>query len=277
MQIRSIIYPTDFSGCALNALEYAVNIAKLYQAELVIAHSEPEPVLGGITEGERKKEHRQEIAVANVQLEEMKNNILSRHPMLTVKTILLQGENVDPVINVVEKNHADLVVMGTLGAGGLSQLLIGSYAAKLMSKVTCPVLIVPSKASYKGFSKIIYASSLMNSDIGVVKELTDLAKLYQAEVSILNIREDDQMAEDELFSFEKETRENTGYPKLDFIFFKGSNINKHIQDYSERNKADLIVMTVKKKTFLDKLFNSSHTEKMAYHTHVPLLVFHEKH
>lgn len=272
MQIRTIIYPTDFSACAVNALDYAVNLAKLMEAKLILAHSEPE-LVSEISEKNAPMSFKQKDRKAS--LEEMREVIHRQSPMLKVETALLQGEHVYPVIDLVDKAKADLIVMGTLGAGGLSQLMIGSYSAKVIEKANCPVLIVPAKASYNRFSKIIYASSLAQHDVEIIKELTDLAKLSNAEVSVLNIHENEDISEDQLFAFEKAVREKALYPKLDFIFFKGKNINTHIQDYSERNNADLIVMNAKKKSFFGKLFDGAHTETMEYHTHIPLLVYQE--
>lgn len=276
MELKTIIFPTDFSACAQNALDYAAGLAEKMQSRLVVVHVSPEFQVGGIDQAASRQYFEERLGGARAGLAKVHDEIRDRLPLLDLQIYLLEGPEVLTLLNLAERENADIIILGTQGASGIQELLLGSFAASVVEKAKCPVLAVPSKASYKGFSKIAYASDLNEKDPKVIKQTTDLAKLFSSEITILNISEGDRISEEQLYNFEKEVRENAEYPKLDFIYFKGTEVNKHIQEYSERNAVDLIVMTMMEKSLLKKLVIGSHTKRMAYHSRIPLLVFHEK-
>lgn len=59
------------------------------------------------------------------------------------------GEPSQIVIQIAESTHADLIIMSTHGRSGLSRLLFGSVASKVLSASTCPVLVIPSRHTKK--------------------------------------------------------------------------------------------------------------------------------
>jgi len=64
---------------------------------------------------------------------------------LEVEGIIAEGYPADEIINCAEKNSIDLIIMGTLGKGGLDRFLLGSVADKVIRNSKIPVLAVPVK------------------------------------------------------------------------------------------------------------------------------------
>lgn len=276
MQIGTILFPTDFSACANNALEHAVQIAGMMHSKIVIVHTFPPFYQGGISDSEWEADHKARIKEGKQKLADLRLDILSRNPLLNVTTVLREGKHIKPVIDLIEAEDADLVIMGTKGASGLQQFLFGSYSSRVIEEAKCPVLAIPEKSDYNGLRKIVYASDLGHIDITAIKELVELASFFKSEVTILNISSDENhFSEEDLYRFEYKVRNETGYPKLDFMYARGREVNETIQEHCERNGADLLVMTTMKRSFFGKLLKPSQTENMSYQTHIPLLAFHE--
>jgi nucleotide-binding universal stress UspA family protein len=64
------------------------------------------------------------------------------HPSLTILHRLVDGDPASHILNISESAKADLIIMGTHGWTGLSRLLMGSVAEKVMRKAPCPVLTI---------------------------------------------------------------------------------------------------------------------------------------
>jgi len=60
-----------------------------------------------------------------------------------LETEVLQGPAADAILTLTREREADLIVMGRRGIGGLTSLLLGSQAAKVVAHALCPVLLVP--------------------------------------------------------------------------------------------------------------------------------------
>ncbi|MBK7854729.1 MAG: universal stress protein [Bacteroidetes bacterium] len=82
---------------------------------------------------------------------------------------------------------ADLIIMGTHGASGVSEFLIGSNAASVMENSLVPVLAIPEKAKIKELKKIAFAADYGNHNAGHLHFLIDLAKIFDSEIIMLHI------------------------------------------------------------------------------------------
>ena len=144
--IRRILIPTDFSPPARQAEHYAVALAQKFAAELHIVHVVEDPALP--VHGSRyswavpddilprlleKAEHDLKLAVPTADV-----NMISQSLVRKIKV----GHPVNSIIEYATENQIDLIVIGTHGRSGLTHLLLGSSAEKLVRLATCPVLTV---------------------------------------------------------------------------------------------------------------------------------------
>lgn len=272
MQANTILFPTDFSACSFNALKFALNIAETFYSKLILVH------VNFVKENEQadpvqvKKVRKQKLS----DLNDLKLELLQKNPLLNITTILLDGSGPSPLMQLVQHENADIIILGAKGEGGIKNIGLGSFASEIVENALCPVLAVPEGARQASFQKIVYASDLEHIDVAAIKELTSIATYYNSEVTILNISDQNRrFTEDQLFKFEKLVRETCSYPKLDFIYFHGSDVNYHIQEYLSRNKANLFVITTIKESLVGNLLMDKNTQKLGYHSYIPLLAFHE--
>lgn len=140
--IRRILAPVDFSDCSLEALEYAVQVAKQFGAALTILHV-AEPVAYGLDFTLAGAEQGRELRARwEVRLKDLA--VLLERQGLPAEPLLSGGVPGDGILARACERACDLIVMGTHGRRGVSQLVSGSVAAAVLRRADCPVLTVKS-------------------------------------------------------------------------------------------------------------------------------------
>ncbi len=143
MAIERILVPVDFSAVSLQALEYAIDFHKPLKAELVILHvieqfyyATPTDLYGpSINVGMLMEEQQR---AAREQLAQLAEQLAKRR--VRCRTLLQTGSSYQRIIGVAKRVKADLIVMSTHGRTGLSHILMGSTAERVVRTAPCPVL-----------------------------------------------------------------------------------------------------------------------------------------
>ncbi len=147
MEVKKILFPTDFSEGALNALPYAVDLAKSYGAKLSMLHvmydisTSSGLYIPHISVDEMYKEME---ASARKELERFGLDL--RRDMKDIEFTVLRGVPYEEILKFAEKNAVDLIVIGTHGRKGLDRVLFGSTAERVVRNATCPVMTVRGKS-----------------------------------------------------------------------------------------------------------------------------------
>jgi len=145
MKIKKILCPVDFSGSCNLAVKYAKELALLFNSRLYLLH---------VVEHLHGDEHYmilqitpQEIAEKmKKEAEERLNSIAKKIKKVPkIKTEVREGKAFVEIIKTARKDNIDLIIMGSHGRTGLSHVLIGSVAERVVRKAHCPVLIVKDK------------------------------------------------------------------------------------------------------------------------------------
>jgi nucleotide-binding universal stress UspA family protein len=134
---RKILAATDFGDSSARALELATDLAKRYDAELVIVHVvEPGPTLlsGTLTPAPAGTATAQQGLSAGVER--------AQETVPSARGELLEGHPAAGILSFVEANGIDLVVIGTHGRSRAAQIVLGSVAEKIVRASRVPVLTV---------------------------------------------------------------------------------------------------------------------------------------
>ena len=146
--IRRILHATDYSKASARALDEAVGLAKQNHAELLILHV-IEPMssyaAGEDFGGAELYMKMEESAKQNAQRSMQKLMRKLQQAKLNAKSLLLNGTAHEQIVNAAKTRKANMIVIGTHGRTGLSKLLMGSVAGKVISLASCPVLTVRGK------------------------------------------------------------------------------------------------------------------------------------
>ncbi len=141
MQVKSILVPVDFTENSRNALRYASELARRFEASVSALHVIPDEEVAGVYIQKRSPERIEELQ-AGVKEEFDKFIPEDVAKDVRVQKLIRVGEPYVEVIRQAKEGKADLIVMATHGRGGISHTLLGSVAEKVVRKASCPVLTV---------------------------------------------------------------------------------------------------------------------------------------
>ena len=148
--IKKILVPIDFSDYSKNALKYAVQFAKHFNAKMYLIYV-VEPVIypADFSMGQ--------VAIPSTDIdlskraEEELNNLAKTaiDPALKVECIIKTGKPFVEINDTAAEKDVDLIIIATHGHTGVEHMLFGSTAEKVVRKAPCPVLTL--REPIKGF------------------------------------------------------------------------------------------------------------------------------
>jgi len=141
MLIQHVVVPTDLSEYADYALTYAIKLAQKFRASLTLLHvidTTPLGVAGWETR--LPPSHLQDLETSIAQgMEALLGRI--HDAGLQGEIAIVHGMPFQKIIDTTKDKGVDLIVMGTHGRTGLTHVLIGSVAEKVVRLAPCPVLV----------------------------------------------------------------------------------------------------------------------------------------
>jgi nucleotide-binding universal stress UspA family protein len=132
VDIRRILFCTDFSEDSPRALEYALSLAMQYHAELSLLH-----VVESIRNDE-EFEQQKENALASLQA----GMPSEASDWAAVIPVVRAGKAYQEIIQYAEEAESDLIIMGVRGRNAVDLALFGSTTQRVVQLGPCPVLVV---------------------------------------------------------------------------------------------------------------------------------------
>lgn len=143
-----IVVGVDGSDAALHAVEVASDIAKTYDSELHIVNAPRDDTVQYMFTADGAYAPLTS-AVFDEQLEEAGQKVIDKAVALAsdagvrhVRGYVRRGDAAQQVLKIVDEAHADLVVTGRRGLGGMASLLIGSTSQTIAHSAKCACLTV---------------------------------------------------------------------------------------------------------------------------------------
>ena len=143
MQIKTILFPTDFSQGARAAMDYAISLSRDYEARLILLYviqdiSIAEWYIPSSISAADLVEDMQKSA--EKEMERWGNEVAEK--VSPVERLITRGVPFVEIIRTAKEKNVDLIVIGTHGRTGIDHMLFGSTAEKVVRKSPCPVLTV---------------------------------------------------------------------------------------------------------------------------------------
>jgi nucleotide-binding universal stress UspA family protein len=195
LNLKAVIFATDFSLCSQNAGLYAARMAAYFSAKLLIAHAFTlSQAALEVETGDRK---------VSQQRDELKR-LLSREALLlgmyseeTVPT-LLEGDPKDAIIELADRNKPSMIVLGTHGGGRLERGIIGSVAEKILRSSSWPALTVgpqvkPVSSKTFPLKRILFATDFTPAAASAVTYAVILAEAFGVQIDVVNVIHEDAM------------------------------------------------------------------------------------
>jgi len=278
--MKKLLVPTDFSTCANNAMDFAIQSAKILPAEIILLHAFE--VNGSVYTdyfGMNKEFNQSLLDDVENELHALKESI-QRKDGITVNTIIYRGTVKDAVIETAITECADLIVMGTLGASGLKEKLWGSKTAAVIGNTYIPVISIPSNYKWKKPLKMMVTTNHFEKDSNLLNYIFDMAILYTTQIEVVVFTDED---DDSLSTHLEHTRKIPQYEKIlqgqytahsvSVSHIYGLAFEETIQQQIIEKQIDMLVMITyqNEDSFWERIFNPSVTKKMSYHSTIPVL------
>ena len=218
------------------------------------------------------------LSEAKIELQKLLKKIhdLSNNNKHTFITLTSFDYFIDAIRNQIQEKNIELIVMGTKGASGIKKIIIGSNTGDIITKVKCPVFVVPEKAIFKTLEEIAFPTDYnLFYQTKILSSISNLVKSFDAGIRILHVAK----KEDELTDFQKENKEylNDFFMDEKHSFHRVTNkkIDAGVQCFIESRNIDMIVMIAKNLNLFQQILFKPTVEEISYHTEIPFLVLHE--
>ena len=139
LEIKRVLFPTDFSPFSDKALPFAKSFAKEFDATLIIFHATEVPIV-------LPEVVPDSAVLLGPQLEDESRQLVQKM-CDSISDVKVEGEvrvgtAFREIASYAEKTGVDLIVVPTHGRSGLSHVLFGSVAEKVVRVARCPVLTI---------------------------------------------------------------------------------------------------------------------------------------
>jgi nucleotide-binding universal stress UspA family protein len=276
--MKKIIVPTDFSPNAGKALNFAVEIAKVAKASVLLVHvSDMVDIPFREKTALELKYNLPNDDCIQLELSNIQKDI-EAGKQFSIGTKLYAGHISTTIIQAAEENHADMIIMGTLGDAAFKEKLFGSITAAVIGKSTIPVLAVPILSEWDVPKHILMVVNHFEDDPAMAKPAIELAALFEAKVTVV-VFTDKQTAVPAdylenargIVSYEEKLKAAFNDINLEPDRLYGNDFVETLDEYIDENYIDILVMLTHKRNLTESLFHRSMTKKMSYHTNTPLL------
>ena len=276
--MKHILVPTDFSNCADNAIEFAMQTAKILPAKVTLLHSfQVNSSFNTDYMGVNKEYTASLLNNADKKLNQLKEHLLDTHNELA-DTLLSTDSLQQAIEKSIKEKEIDLIVMGTLGAGSLREKIWGSTTANMITNTKIPILAIPGEYHWQKPKKILFTTNKFEKETSILNYLFELAYMYmaQVQVAVFTDEDDDTAAtfidnKSRITAYESYLKENYQEKSLTSAHLYGEKFDETLQNYIRENEIDLLVMVTYQDKFWSRIFNPSNTRRMSYHSHIPLL------
>jgi nucleotide-binding universal stress UspA family protein len=289
-----ILFPTDFSRCADQALAHAVFLAEKYEAELHVLHvvtifkDQPDIVSNEIADTEKTVRNLEEIA------EKQLNKVVDSKGSDDMTLITTTKRSISAAPAIMEYSteyNIDFIVMGTHGRRGFGHLLLGSTAEEVVRLSKCPVFTIKELKEAKPvmhLNNILIPVDFSDHSKIALSHASEIAQSYKAQLQILHIIEETMHPafslsgkssifdlipgiEDDCRKRTEKMVNETVPPQVKYdVHIKGGSAASDIIRFAKENSTDLIVIATHGLTGLEHMLLGSVTEKVVRMAHCPV-------
>lgn len=281
----NILFPTDFSEQSAKAFELALYVADKTNSGIILLHVYSLPIIttsledGGFDQMPEQLVQATEDAAAK-RLVQFKKELKMRYNKgygnsIPVTEVLRMGFVADEIVSLEQEEDIYCIMMPVVHTKGMDRLLFGGVVPAILKRSTCPVLTVPKDFTFKKIRHIGYATDLTFEDNDVIEKLLFLAESLDAELKCFHVHDSNLDTENSIIQdFITQYSNDVARKRISFQLIENLNVMDGIQYFITEHSVDLLGM-LKQKSYMSGLFDTSYTKQMAFHSEVPLLIFHE--
>ena len=279
--MKNILLPTDFSKNAWNAITYAIELYKnepctFYLLNTYTPNIAASRFMATVVTSES-------LAVESYSKEGLNavlNNIQSKYnnKLHSFKTISSFSLLADEVRELVNEYNIDMVIMGTKGASGVSEVFMGSNAVRVIKAVkNCPVLAIPENFIFETPTEIAFATDFNRFYTqSELQPIINLVKTFNSVLRIVHVQ-DKIKALTELQQFNLNMLRKY-FSTIEHYIHTVSELNsvsKTLEVFADELDIHLLAMLNYQHSYMEKVTREPIVKRLVFHTQIPLLVIPE--
>lgn len=268
-----IIIPTDFTVQGDYAYVMVQNLAKKMPLEVTFLHvlNVPDTVT---MDKDGSIQTCGEIDIDYVeQQKEMAGNKMKALKLLhgdDIKTQIVLGKTTTGIVRFANDHSYDLIVMGTKGVSGITERVVGSEAQLVARKSSVPVLSLMCDRSDLELKKIVLVYDFKHHEKQNLSFLTTLMQVFNTEIHLLQIRNSQQLSEDEVKENMALFANNNEIENYVTHVLKESDVEQGVIHFNQMNNMDMVWVGTHG---TGGLFHSSAAEALINHMFKPVVSF----
>lgn len=268
--MQKILIPTDFSENATHAISYASALYADKATLFILVHIQK---LNNLPQ-ENEADYIKRVQEISQNLEKCKGGI--QNPEHQVTSVFHVGGFIENIRKIVEAKEIDLIVMGTKGSNNATKMPIGTNTQNIITKVQCPVLVVPNQTKYSPIHEVVFPTDLYLRYSS--KTLEPLTSILVKSKSTLHIvyRTNDKALLSKTQLINKEFLNNLN-DEIGTLFHEitSPNLRYELEKYIAKHETQLIAMSAKSLNFIQLLLSKSSPQTDSYIKNTPFLFLHE--
>ena len=278
----NILLPTDFSANAQKAIDYAQALFQGKPATFHLVHIMDGAVPYGTTgigtkrmsEAINKSLQEQSQEGLKATMSYLENHGMAAHH--TFVPLTFGGSFLETIQKVISEKDIDYVIMGTKGASGIKEVVLGSNTSSVLGKVKAAVLAVPEQSIFEGMDEMVFATDyeLDYSEKGL-GPLLHIRRDHNARVSVLYLDEEQKGLSASQVAAKTHLQTVLKEESSDFFELDGVDVATGARLFTKSRKADFLCLVAKKHNKLVQLFRKSETKGLVNHADVPILVLNQ--
>ncbi len=292
IDVNRILVPIDFSDFSPRLCEYAMSIAKKFNADILLFHTyfasaiETIPFSDSYTYNATVVEVLSEVEKnAKARIKELYYDIRNKLELEKVEGIevdyaLSGGTASSEILNICNTYQPDLVIMGSRGESAGTTNLLGSVVSNVIEESEVPILILSDQGeniSLDQIDNIMYATNFDKADFRAIANLKFITKPYDMKIHCVHfndVEDDNVMEEYQMEVLRKYLDKTLGDSNVNCSIIQIEEKMKGIEEYVQKNDIGMIAILARKHNLLERLFFGQMSRKLFIKTHIPILVFH---
>ena len=255
-----LLVPTDFTNEAHSAIQHAVKLGVIVQAEVILLNVVKD---------------KSDIPAATTKLKEEEKWAKTVNDQIYVRSIVRVGNIFDDIGDAASELGVSLIIMGTHGASGW-QKITGSYALKVITNSSVPFIVVQDQLmNDTGYDSIVVPLDLNNETKQKLEMVASIAHYFDSEVHLITPNESDEFLSNKLKANRIWAAKYLKGKNVKFttqIVDDGDNLLEGVFKLSKKVEADLIaIMNLQKNSLMGVLGSSYQQEIIANKAKVPVL------
>lgn len=273
--MKRILVPIDFSKESMNALETAHSLAVNSDSDVLLLHIVEDPNIETMkVSGETHYDPMDNVYV-KLLLDKTKERLESivNDPRMSDVNISYKIEVGNPYSSIAENigsHEATLIVMGSTGATGLQEILVGSVADKTVRYASCPVIVVKEDCSLSDIKHIVLATDLDDDQVQIVGDLKALQEHIGAKLHILKVYDGDNENSGDIQDKLKDFAELFELQNISTVAKNSDDLVDAILEYANQIDAGMIAIGTHDRHGLLHLLASRVSQNVLNHSHRPI-------